>query len=592
MPQLTSARGDCPNRSSDGGSSSFISLVGGKLILYLAIPLFIIFSISVFIFWFIRRRQRRRLHRDSRRGPQESALSLQVSPSVIMGPSPREKQPYFPYTSRSILTMSLRSGRNSPRLSIEEDVFISYNKAKEQGLSNKWYNSPTTLSPLSEKNGRIEKRFFAPDFGLSVVTKGARSERSQSPHCPSRSQRSGSSGRSGYSSAQPPWKSGLETRDAREERDEGMMWVSEDNDPMTSSMYSPARTFITHHTSSDAGNSTHGTPTPIHPQLTGDHVHFTNITRSSSHPTVEQEKTNVFSSPPAAFVPGHSGRNIPQNQLQRMSLNEPLPSPTKTERASTIALSDIISIFGAPPASERRMSMMTDHTSNTASYPWFSHPESVGGGFLPPLPTISTYPRFDLASIISSSGSGGPTPPTVNTDLESYQFELRYLTPRSVSGLGSEMRSSRILTPPKRTPSSVWSTYSSPFHSPSDTNPGLNSLSYQTSTSISTPYRTSSFIHFTLADATMTSQAPVSYTIPVREGPVGGITGMSGEGELGRHKRNLSNWTHLTDRSAARPDSEVMPFENFIYSLNTAAMVEAETQRVRDGRSRIHKGKK
>lgn len=242
------------------------------------------------------------------------------------------------------------------------------------------------------------------------------------------------------------------------------------------------------------------------------------------------------------------------------------------------------------------MSMMTDHTSNTASYPWFSRPESVAGGFLPPLPTISTYPRFDLASIISSSGSGGPTPPTVNTDLESYQFELPYLTPRSVSGLGSEMRSSRNLTPPKRTPSSVWSTYSSPFHSPSDTNPSLNSLSYQTSTSISTPYGTSNFIHFTPADATMTSQAPVSCIIPVREGPVGGITGMgmdmSGEGELGRHKRNLSNWSHLTDRTAARPDSEVMPFENFICSLNTAAMVEAETQWARDGRSRIHKGKK
>lgn len=46
--------------------------------------------------------------------------------------------------------------------------------------------------------------------------------------------------------------------------------------------------------------------------------------------------------------------------------------------------------------------------------------------------------------------------------------------------------------------------------------------------------------------------------------------GMSGEGDLGRHKRNLSNWSHLTERSAARPDSEVMPFENFIYSLNTA----------------------
>lgn len=94
----------------------------------------------------------------------------------------------------------------------------------------------------------------------------------------------------------------------------------------------------------------------------------------------------------------------------------------------------------------------------------------------------------------------------------------------------------------------------------------------------------------------MTSQAPVSYTILVREGPVGGISdigmGMSGEGELGWHKRNLSNWSHLTERSAARPDSEVMPFEDSIYSLNTAAMVEAETQQARDGTSRIRKGKK
>lgn len=522
-----------------------------------------------------------------------------------MGPNPSKKQPYFPHTSRSALTTSLGRGRNSPTLSIEEDVFISYDEAKEQGLSNKWYDSPTTLTPLSEGNGRGEKRVFAPDFGLSIVTKGARWKRSQSPQSPPRSQRSGSSGRSGYSSGRFLWRSGLGARDAREERDEGMMWMSEANDTMTSSdhsrptvslVYSPGRTFITHHTSSDARNSTHRTPTPIHRQLTGDHVHLTNISCSSRHPTAEQEKASVFYSSPSAFVPGHPGTTNSQHQLQRMSSNEPPPSPTKTERASTIAPRDIISIFGAPPASERRMSMMTDHTSNTASYPWFSRPGSVAGGFLPPLPTISTYPGFDLASIIPSSGSGGPTPPTVTTDLESYQFELPYLTPRSVSGLGSEMRSSRILTPPKRIQSSVWSTYSSLFHSSPDTNPSLSSLLYRTSTSISTPYGTSSFIHFTPTDATITPQAPVSYTSPVRKGPVGGIIGMGmgmgGEGELGRHKRNLSNWSHLTEGSAARPDSEVMPFENSIYSLNTAAMVEAKTQRARDGRSRIHKGKK
>lgn len=532
-------------------------------------------------------------------------MSLQVPPSVIMSRSPGEKQPYFLYTSRSTLATSLRSGRNSPALSIEEDVFISYDEAKEQGLSNKWYNSPTTLSPLSEGNDRSAKRVFAPDFGLSIVTKSARSERSQSPQSPPRSQRSGSSGRSGYSSGRSLWRSRLGSRDAREERDEGMMWMSQENDTMTSSdrrrttvsiMYSPGRTFITHHTSSDAGNSTHRTPTPIHRQLTGDHVRLTNISCSSRHPTAEQEKASVFSSSPAAFVPGHPGKTNSQHQLQRVLSNEPPPSPTKTERASTIAPSDIISIFGAPPASERRMSMMTDHTSNTAIYPWFSRPGSVGGGFLPSLPTISTYPGFDLASIIPSSGSGGPRPPTVNIDLESYQFELPCLTPQSVSGLGSEMRPSRILTPPKRTPSSVWSTYSSLFDSSSDTNPSLSSLSYHTSTSISTPYGTSSFIHFTPTDVTMTSQAPVSYTILVRERPVGGISdigmGMSGEGELGWHKRNLSNWSHLTERSAARPDSEVMPFEDSIYSLNTAAMVEAETQQARDGTSRIRKGKK
>ncbi|OXG15693.1 hypothetical protein C366_04285 [Cryptococcus neoformans Tu401-1] len=570
--------------SPDGGNS-FISSIGGKLILYLVIPLFIIFLISVFTFWFIRRR--RRLRRNSRRGSQESTLSLHDSPSPIKDGS--EKQWYLPSPRRPKLTPSRRSDRSSLTLSVI-DVFIPYDEAKGKKQSNKWYNSLATPSPSPspQVGRRTERSVFAPAFGLSTVTDGTWPERSKSPDSPQRSQKSDRLGPSGSSSR-------LGTSNGRKERDEGMMSVLEENDAATSRRttplpaYPPEGTFITHYTPSDDGNSViHGTPI---------HIHSTNTSPSSRYPIVGQEKATQFytfrnvSSSPTASVLGHPGDITSSYQLQRIWSSEPPPSPT-TQRWSTIAPSDIISIFGAPPASERRMSMMTDHTSNTASYPWVSRPGSGAGEFPPPLPITSTYTGFNLASIIPSSSSGRPTP-TINTDLERNPFGLPYMTPRSVSGLGSGGRSSRILTPPKKVPASSWPTDLPLSYSSSDFNPtSASAASYpistftSDSTFISTPYGATSAIHFTPTHASPTPWAPIPYTTPVRESLLGGIAGMGVDmsgGGLGWHKRSLSNWSHLTERSAARPDSEVMPFESFIHSLNGTALEEAKRQRAREG---------
>lgn len=587
-------RVDYPNRSSDS-SSSFISSVGGKLILYLAMPLSIIFLISVFSFWLIRRR--RRLRRRTRPRLQESILSLHASPSPIKGRS--EKQWYLPSPRRPRLTPSGTSDRSSLTLSVE-DVFISYEEAMGKELSNKWYNSPTTPWPSSQRGRTTERSVFASAFGLPTVTDEITwSEGSQSPESPQRSQRSGRSGRSGYSDRSGSI-SRFGTSNGRRERDEGMMSVLEENDGATTTYtdsrrttalpaYSLEETFMTHYTPSDAANSiTHGTPI---------HVHSANTSPSSRYPTVEQEKVTQFhtfqdvSSSPTASVPGHSGNTTSSFRFQRLSSDEPPPSPM-TKRASTIAPSDIISIFGVPPASERRMSMMTDHTSNSACHPWLSLPGCAAGEFPPPLPTISTYTGFNLASTITSSGSGRPTP-TINTDMERKAFGLPYMTPQSVSGLGSGARSSRILTPPKKVPPSAWPTDTPLSHCSFDTNPISTSTPYPTSTftsdytSISTSYGTPKVIHFTTTHANLIPWAPIPYTIPVCESPLAGVAGMgvdmNGGGGLGWHKRSLSNWSHLTARSAARPDSDVMPFESFIYSLNGAAMEEAERQRASEG---------
>lgn len=247
-------RFDCPNRSPDGGNS-FLSSIGGKLILYLVIPLFINFLISVFTFWFIRRR--RRLRRNSRRGSQESTLSLHDSPSPIKDGS--EKQWYLPSPRRPKLTPSRGSDRSSLTLSVI-DVFIPYDEAKGKKQSNKWYNSLTTPSPSPspQVGRRTERSVFAPAFGLSTVTDGTWPERSKSPDCPQRSQKSDRLGPSGSSSR-------LGTSNGRKERDEGMMSVLEENDATTSiyadsrrttalPAYSPEATF-THYTPSDDGNS-------------------------------------------------------------------------------------------------------------------------------------------------------------------------------------------------------------------------------------------------------------------------------------------------------------------------------------------------
>lgn len=59
-------------------------------------------------------------------------------------------------------------------------------------------------------------------------------------------------------------------------------------------------------------------------------------------------------------------------------------------------------------------------------------------------------------------------------------------------------------------------------------------------------------------------------------GVVGMGVDMNGGGGLGWYKCSLSNWSYLMVRSVVRLDSDVMLFENFIYSLNGVVMEEVE----------------
>ncbi|WVN88021.1 uncharacterized protein L203_103220 [Cryptococcus depauperatus CBS 7841] len=482
--------------------SSFISTTKGKLIVSL-VPALVLLLAAIIVWYFIRRRRHPSL---GRRNSRESSMSLKESSGK------GEKKRGWGWGSES--GKSNQSGRSSPETEVDDATFFSYLEGKSQRMSDKWYSSPTTSSPVI--SNYTAKSGISPGTALETV---------------SESIRSGITLRSPFPET------------ARE--GEGRIMSVSENDYATTRYgnsrrgtalpaytYTPEGTSMSHYTSSDSGNSgarsgTSGSPSTTSP--------------SSRYLTIEEEKVvqlrivqNVSSFTPPPPV----GPSSPPPQLSPIATEGANGGYEQPERTSTIAPSDIISVFGAAPGSERRMSIMTDRTSRHSA--WYSRPGS--GEFVPPIPTSLPYLGRD------SAGSGSIPEPfrlKINTNLVNNPHESSYMTP---SALATSSGSNTI------TPGS------------SSTKPGSSTSKSTTPHAFNLPHLRGQSIF----PPSAYNQPSFGSSSSPGLSPKGSSTSEAGSSGRSQHKRALSNHSQFTVRSAARPDSEVIPFEHFISGLDAA----------------------
>ncbi|WVQ73609.1 hypothetical protein IAR50_003189 [Cryptococcus sp. DSM 104548] len=523
-------------------------------------------------------------------------------------------------------------GRGSPTDSME-DVFVSYDEAKLQRMSGKWSSSsgcgagsgsgrsPRTGMP----GGRFTPGLAGAGWGLGTVRDGegegedksvrsarsAWSDRSKSSS-PSKSERDrnddsmGGGGEAiisvldqnyaGYTTPRSPGHARRDT-DLPAYTPSNDSFLHSHSRPLTNNTYASTPVAGSHHTNPQALNKSLPAMLPSSGSGTAG---------SPERGFASAEEDKPAQSRVMRDVAGEQGYLPPRLDLALPGPTEPgpcsatythpppLPHPTHSHprpahaqhthqpsrsSATTIGASDIISIFGAPAASERRMSMMTDHTGHSQFY---SRPGSVvgDGEEVPPLPTSSSYPGWGLgmgiglgsagAPLAARGGGGGggvgPVRPRIDTDLEKNPYGLPYMSHgRDASGglsaMGLGLNSSMART-------SSW--YDSSALS-GISNPWSRSLTLQTSQS--------SFI-----PPNIPSTPPTSYSIPqphARPSTAPShtlpMTTSVTTPNSAEHQRSQSTFSHMTERSAARPDSEVIPFESFMSSLNAAAAATRST---------------
>ncbi|ODN81082.1 hypothetical protein L202_03177 [Cryptococcus amylolentus CBS 6039] len=619
--------------STPSSSKPFTSTLGGKLILCMLLPLLVVLLFSAFAWWIVRRRRNARRSRSPPDAWAAAGISSWVpwtpgkekrqktrggssrpwrhshdssSTSINNTTGGKEKRKYwlFPGTTSSSST----GGRGSPTDWTDgegEDVFVSYDEAKLQRMSGKWSSSSGSgtggagRSPVSVsgRGGRFTPGLAAAGWGLGTVEEDERDEGSVSM----RSGRSRSSSRSGRSGG-----NGDRERERGDDRDIMSVLDRTYATPTISSRrhtalpaYTPSNDAQTNYTYSTPPNSHHTTPQALNRSLPASSPSSATGTGTgaagspeSQFMSAEEEKAAQLRvmrdvaggqgySPPRLdlALPGSGpGPSTPLPPPPISSLphpTQPLPRPAHAHHAhqasrssaTTIGASDIISIFGAPAGSERRMSMMTDHTGHSQFY---SRPGSVVGD-VPPLPTSSTWPGWifgSVAPVPGGLGGGGAVRPRIDTDLEKNPYGLPHMSHgRDASGGLSAMGTSSHMGLMGLMPSGYESATLSGLSGTS--NPWPRTLNHQTSQMPLLPPSSSN---------TSPSSPPTSYSSPQSHArpstapshtlpPVTSVTTPNSA----EHQRSQSTFSHMTERSGARPDSEVIPFESFISSLNAAA---------------------
>ncbi|WVQ81145.1 hypothetical protein IAT38_003267 [Cryptococcus sp. DSM 104549] len=573
-------------------SDPFVSSLAGKLILFLAVPLLAIFIIGAFTWYLIsRRRSRRKAARDS---------TVSLRPSLGGSGSEKKRGVFTPYVIGSLGGGTTTSGRSTPTPSIDE-VFVSYDEGRGQRLSDRWYSSPTTSD---SQRSTSTPRSALP--ALATVPESVQSTHSTSPHS-DRDERIKSLMGSQYATTNyPDSRRGTALPAYTPEGTYVSQYVPSELSGGVSAAVRGAENVL--ETMSNGGTTVSGGGTG--------NGGSPGASPSSRYPSAEEEKAaqlRIFRDiansspppPPPAAGPSHTGHGA--SFLGDYAFSDDHANRLSGNRLSTAtaAPSDIMSVFGAPPASERRFSTLTDHTTGTNHMPWLSRPGSAEG-YPPPLPTTTSYPGFlghgsglggapALSSSPAGAGSTTPSRPTVVTDFlgmaDKNPFNLPYMSSPATSSAHPGGSASTLLS--DKFSSTLGSTIGAALGLGlgSRSEVQLMEMQRQAGAGASAGAGAGGAVGASPASASKLTSPPSAWsasasgisphTKPTPATPdAPGVPAPSapGTGEMGYHKRSQSNYS---ERSAARPDSDVMPFESFIHSLNAAAKEEAE----REGRA-------
>ncbi|OCF79151.1 hypothetical protein I204_01098 [Kwoniella mangroviensis CBS 8886] len=501
------------------GEGEFLSTLKGKIILGVAIPLTIIILLSLLTIWIFRKR--RSAHR--RRNSRESTHTLRPSTNGNGSLNRIGEKPAGSASSRSVASF--------------DDVFVSYDEALQQRLSERWRSPISPSNTNSTGTGRTPR---SPETALGTNTSGLASVPENMISSPERVR---SLLGSQYAATNPP--------DSRR----GTALPA----------YTPEGSYVTQFTPVTTGNdSAHGhSPITAYETLTGttmtptsnDNIGAETLTNTNTTPA-----TNTSTSTPPRRFPTASEEKAAQLALFKTFENDSNPSSSSPPQPDTFGPgpsgiahspesdknnrisntpSDILSIFGTAPGSEGRLSTLTDWTATTPNHQstFLPRPGSELDNYPLPLPIINSTPPLKITASPGSnriplpSTSGPPVRPKVDmTFLNS--TNNNHAARNQGSGSGSKH-------PFLISPAQIHTNAKS-----SSTN--LPPSSY-TNTPI-TPRQTS-----TTASASGSASDYSQST---------GITQ--------KHRRNQSTASAWTERSAARPDSDIIPFENFLSGLQRA----------------------
>ncbi|OCF39411.1 hypothetical protein I317_06785 [Kwoniella heveanensis CBS 569] len=608
---------------------SFVSTLAGKLVLFLGIPLLVIVFISLLTLWILRKRRSQPTpRRRSRRRSHDSSWTLHPS---SLGSS------YAQSAEKHHRRDTLGSGHSIDSF---DNVFISYDEARTQRMSDRWHNGNSPLTPGTGADSI--------DSHWSPRSAGATSA-GMSSHFAQRSAGLGGDSNTslGLGTNLPALPENVVSSPERIRSLLGSNYTA--TNPPDSRRgtalpaYTPEGTYVTAFTGSSADSGNGSSPVNAYETLTGgtstntsgfgfgssaglysgggnglgaigagtnqdpatrDNMANTTTTTAPSltgspasrYPTAEEEKAaqlHLFrdiaqsqsqtqsqaqaqgssgvertSTSATTSTPAH-GRHQGEDSLDRLLRSTMYRGDEEDlQRASTIIApseDDIISIFGAP-GSDRRLSAMTDFTSVTGA---------TGIAHTPNAYTPSPFPFGAQRQASSSFDEQSPPPPPSGPSSLSLingsnsSFSPLHVTPDR-----------GVLTPPTR-PTVDTAFLNTPFN-PHNSLHNKHPFFISPNTASNPPLAMSSSVS---SSSRRTSQAPPSTWTGSATTPSSHTQSQTqaqtptSRGRGDKHGRTQSSASAWTVKSAARPDSAIIPFENFINRLNAAAREEEARDR-------------
>ncbi|WWC63966.1 uncharacterized protein I303_106572 [Kwoniella dejecticola CBS 10117] len=558
-----------------GGSDEFFSSLKGKLILGVAIPVTVLVLLTLLTIWIFRtRRQGSRRGRSNSRESQRNLRPAFASPS-----SDREKMGgngnARSDSSRSVISF--------------DDVFVSYDEALQQRLSERW-RSPTSPSNSNTPPTATTRSPRSPEGGTGTGTNV--------------------SGHTGIGAAMgltnlPENTTTMTFTTSSPDRVRSLLGsqyaastAAPDSRRGTAlPAYTPEGTYVSQFTpvTVTGGRNDHS-PITAYETLTGTTPTNTNPSNGNSIPASSVQSTPAQASTTAPGQGQGQGQNTtrfptaaeekaaqlaifrkfekdenggitptttvagagPGGFTTTSTSTPPQAGPSSTNRHSDTP-SDIMSVFGTAPGSEGRLSTLTDWTAATPTTlhhsPFLLLPGSEMDNYPLPLPINTTAPlnlsngppRNPKSSFPSGAGAGAGAGHPVRP-----KVEMTFLDNPDSTSTATQSHSQAKNQPKHSHPFLI-----SPAQiHPSTTTPSTSRIppppsSYPTSAIPQTPSTTSEYTQHT------------EYTTGQAQAQAQAQKHQQQQQQQQQHRRNQSTSSAWTAKSAARPDSAIIPFENF-----------------------------